>query len=622
MCKSLHLSSEAENSGFFIRISIFVPFKEVFRMYQSLKVQIRKDAKRLFSVVLCALLLLSAWVFVAPETLPQASAVTATFSSYKAVFQFKITDDLDDDGCKVVVWANGYKNYGASSSIDDIASKTWGTNDNGTWDNQEISLGTAVPSGLEVNFYRSGATVSRSGAFEVNNIKFYGVTSSGSTVQIGTQSNFSGSKDAKNFNDWYGDQNVLSRPTLSANLSAASATVNIPYSAGTTKTFTSWASDNRSSTKLPIPTNSNVGSLTQTLTDNNNPRTNVTLSNYSDRTSDVLHTLNIPTTAHNGGVSSRTVTVAVKYTSGGRESTKNYTLTLKDYAKIQYNKNGGTSINVTDPYYTYDKKVPAGSFPSDGVYAGHEFIGMYDTQKAVSYAATKPTAGSTSGYTDQLTATKETTNDTTYYAAWWAKNVTVKYLNNDGTVLKTSDVAKYNQKASYAAAAAAPANPSYVYAPGASHGTYEYEFDHWEVVEAKQYGNDGTQSERNDAVGQPYSTAVLKGDTTFRAVYRIKDNTPTKYTITYKNGTETTSNANLTYKADGYKTATFPATTDESKTYTYEFLGWAEQVNSNDTVYFQDWNEDAGAYVPQNNAQTPLTDYKVYRAGGKGVDRG
>ena len=282
--------------------------------------------------------------------------------------------------------------------------------------------------------------------------------------------------------------------------------------------------------------------------------------------------------------------------------------------------------------------------------AGYDFKGMYLAsyiQYGVSFSAPSGAVKLQDSTTVFPTPATSSSNDATtnanktWYAAWLAKNIHVTYVNNDGTVIKESDYGKYNQKASYvpsgipsgAANSTKPAtDPTYVRAPGVT-GTFEYEFVGWEIASAKQFSlkSDGTQEQidYSDIVGSGYDT-VLRGDTVFVAVYRIKSTNP--YAITYVNGEvndePNSETASYHYKDEGrtgdYANPILPGTTQKmngnnpvpgesyDNTYTYKFIGWAEQVNTNDNVYWQNWDANLGAYVPEDNAQTPLTDTRVY----------
>ena len=303
-----------------------------------------------------------------------------------------------------------------------------------------------------------------------------------------------------------------------------------------------------------------------------------------------------------------------------------------------YTAEAGTSGNIagtTEIYYKFDQSAAqdtsnasiTGTYFTSGSNSNNTLIG-----KVTSITKPKRTGYTFDGYWSGTNGTgtqyikadgtfinnayKTFASDTTLYAKWVPINVNVKYINNDGTVLKESSAGKYDKKAGDTDAAA-PANPEFVYTPGVSHGTFDYVFSgDWQIVEAKKLTTAGSTDQVNDyaAVGSLYSTTQLKGDTVFQPIYNVVKN---NYSITYMNGTTPGSTkSDYTYRDNGksgdYATATYPASDAEGKTWTYEFLGWAEQVNTGDTVYYQDWDADLGAYVPQDNAQTPLTDTKVY----------
>ena len=576
-----------------------------------MKKTLRTYTKRTLAVFMAALMLLTAWVFVAPE---KADAVNS--GNYKwRVYVYSRNDTGGWNSEQMIV--RGKPNNGTGSQTDLLTVNNWKIDFKGERTNtfgKNDQTASQFPTQLYYYYSFGGGWTHREIDADIYLQLYYSGdwhTIAGGTVQSNDWGTNSGSRTWTVSADKYPYVSGAACETEPSN-------VTIPKSGTATTDFKAYATDQYG---VKIASGATGYSSSATITNHSG----VTIPKQTTTASADYWKPSVTNDAKmTGNTNTKTLTVKATFglnnsNNGNRTNTasveKTFTITDPQYT-YSFNANGGETLSPSSitTYYGNSATDAGKTIPSTGKRIGHEFIAMYDTAKTVSYAATKPTTGTT-GYTGNLTnSTNLNYTDKTWYAAWWAKDVNVTYLNNDGTVLKTSAAGKYNQKADYTAASAAPANPSYVYAPGASHGTYEYEFDHWEVVEAKQYDTAGNnhQSEYNELVGQLYSTAVLKGDTTFRAIYRIKGSTPTKYTITYKNGTETTSNANFIYKDNGYKTATYPATTDESKTYTYEFLGWAEQVNSNDTVYFQDWDEDTGAYVPQNNAQTPLTDYKVY----------
>ena len=610
---------------------------------------IRTDIKRVLSVFLTALMLLTVWVFVAPE---KAGAVTSS-GSYTYRVYVNVTNDYT--GTDAYYQVKGKPNNGTGTeaqivktSISAGSGSIFDKKKSDYFPSSSGATSTSFPSYFYVYTYKNSGpenTGKTDGAFSAE-LQLY-LNGSWQTVASGSSGTQSGHT-----------------PITAGGSTAASY---YPKASGSVY-FSSNPGDKDIPKTTTSPTNGEITNGTSTFSDHFRTyikdqygvRISSSATGYSRTISSIKvgdTTTNFPgvTIAADGTATDydkwkttvtsdaqyasgseyqRTVKLTVSYTFNNATvtGTKTFVLTDPQYtftmdgnggeayiSKSAYNtwKNNNYVVDDTHPDPTFTKKYYYYTFGTTpyGFRAGYEFKDMYLTaQTNYSYAVKNdwtPTG-------TKLTSTTKIESDKTYYAAWWAKNVTVTYLNNDGSVLKTAtNVGKYDKKAGDITAAAAPANPTYVRAPGVT-GTFDYVFDHWEVASAKQYKlkSDGTQEQvdYSDIVGQNYNTAVLKGDTVFVAVYRI--NSMNTYSITYKNGTQSGTVDTYHYKDEGktgsYATATLPAADAENNKYTYEFLGWAEQVNSNDTVYYQDWNADLGAYVPQDNAQTPLTDTKVY----------
>lgn len=526
-----------------------------------MKKTIKTYSRRTLSIVMSLLMIMTAWVFVAPQKAEAIDTVTST-SSFSA-------------SCS---WASGSPSKDSQITINSISASI--SSVNATTVNVNVSVSaTASKSGASV----FGTTRSWSGTLNVyvNGVSIGTVSASGSAKMYSLGDS---TKDCS----WSGSKSAT-RSISSVALSGTSS-VDIPATGSTTATYTAYGKDQFGVRFTGNVTFSNNGSFSGSTSRG---------SSYD------TYTMTL-TSAGRTAQASKNYTITA--TVGGKSAT--YTLTTYSKYRFTYDKNGGATLGSPTYYDARYGSTVGSNFPTTGTRIGYEFLGM-STAGTSNYDATKPTT-----FTGKLTSSQTITADTTYKATWWAKNVTVTYLNNDGSVLKTAtNAGKYDKKAGDITAAAAPANPTYVRAPGVE-GTFDYVFDHWEVASAKQYdnANNNNQSDYSDIVGQNYNTAVLKGDTVFVAVYRI--NSMNTYTINYKNGTQSGTVSTYHYKDEGktgsYATATYPASDAESKTWTYEFLGWAEQVNVGDTVYYQDWDADLGAYVPQNNAQTPLTDTKVY----------
>lgn len=296
-----------------------------------------------------------------------------------------------------------------------------------------------------------------------------------------------------------------------------------------------------------------------------------------------------------------TITATASYTFNGvtKSASKNFTVTDPNYI-FYLNPNSG-SIYHNNTWYSnqqqytkrYGNTLPASQCPTQGRRTGYEFIGMYSgSAKADNFSFTKPVAGTTSGYTGQLTTNTKYTEDTYWYAAWWAKNVTATFINNDGQEIGKV-TGKYDKTLNEVSAAAVAAVPKPEYHKGPNEGTYNYSFVGWEVVEA--YDIDGNRYYGNDL--QDPDTAILKGNTVFRAKYStdMKDYTVNFYDF---NGNVISSKADYKYEQE----ITQPSAQDKAadNTYTYKFKGWAsvdEKAAKNGYIVDANGRADNGTYI-------------------------
>ena len=647
-----------------------------------MKKTIKTYSRRTLSIIMSLLMLMTAWVFVAPELLPEADAVTA--GSYYYRFYAVTSDGGDGANFKWNITGNEVNGTSTSGSMHDEVNKVLSSNNTtyeifsgtsskfprtitGRYNNKAVANRTMTAQVyLEVgrdSDHKQSISVSASVRKISNDSSWY---ASGSASASGNTISFDCRYQTWEYTITVGDQPYANEFTFTqqpSNISLKEYSASDTYSATDSKTTTVkyWAKDQYGvlmgttytpTVKYAVGDSTNPGSTDSTY---------LTASQTATAASENTTTITAKSGFRKNVTSNYYATAQLSVTVAGSSDKTFKSNTFKIYNPkftYTYNRNDGTDIptngTITPTSYKFyygrtvtQQKTIDGKDSTKQLYpqnptateiqngaaitqkrAGFDFQGMYASayiQYGVSWA--EPSGAlklqdSTSVFPTPATSSSNdaTTNaNKTWYAAWLAKNVHVTYVNNDGTVIKESDYGKYNQKASYSVSgipsgqnnAIKPANPTFQYAPGVSHGTYDYDFKGWTVVSAKQYSlkSDGSQEQidYSDLVGSSYDTAVLLGDTVFQAVYEIHGSTPNKYTITYKNGAETTSNSNLTYLQNGYKTVTIPAATADNNMYTYEFLGWAVQVNSTDTVYWQDWDEDAGAYVPLNSAQTPMT---------------
>lgn len=272
------------------------------------------------------------------------------------------------------------------------------------------------------------------------------------------------------------------------------------------------------------------------------------------------------------GYDDNKITITASYTFNGKTKTGSASFTATDPTyTFSFNGNGGTiSPNAAISKYYYNK-ILASEIPSSGTRTGYEFIGMYADAR-LNYDATKPEAGTTAGFTDNLKDGDIIASDKTYYAAWWAKNVNVTFVDNAGNRFGEILTGKYDQKVGYNNAL-----PKDVPYDAQTTGTFDYEFSHWEVKEAYDINGNAISG----AYGTDIDSYVLKGDTTFQAVYKAKQKS---YTVEFLNedGTRRAYGDAYTYR-DTPETNGNP-TKDADNYFTYTFKGWhkvaaGEQTN-------------------------------------------
>lgn len=291
-------------------------------------------------------------------------------------------------------------------------------------------------------------------------------------------------------------------------------------------------------------------------------------------------------------------TINVNVTSDGKSAgAKSFTLYDPQYT-FSFNGNGGSiSPNAAVTKYYYNT-LSAEQIPSSGNRTGYEFLGVY-ADAHLNYAATKPAA---TVYGNRLTTGTPIEKNQTWYAAWWAKNVKVTFVDNMGNVVNSdgevdatsSFTGKYDKNIANSGITAPKAPPFKSNTPT----TFEYEFEGWKVIDAKKFNADGTQAEYQGAYGTSSTNFVLKGDTVFQAVYKIKSEIPYKITFYDNDGVGTTND----YRYGTTITQPTPEPTKaEDNYFTYNFKGWHKVEYKTDE--FGNYIIENGKYVPADGEQ-------------------
>lgn len=200
--------------------------------------------------------------------------------------------------------------------------------------------------------------------------------------------------------------------------------------------------------------------------------------------------------------------------------------------------------------------------------------------------------------------------DQTWYAAWQAKKVNATFISADnqkigviegryGNYLLNSDMygteGEINKQlhASYTSSGKTSVKFDSDNKPIYSNKGGNLTFSHWEIVDASD----------NSLIGKKLTdNTILNEDVTYQAVYKVAD--AQKFTVTFKD----TNGSNLSQKSYDFRAEvqmpTQVPTLASSNKYNYEFAGWAKNVGT--TYYKVDENgkDENGALIPYISKDT------------------
>ena len=538
----------------------------------------RNAAKKTVSVFLAALMLLSCWVFVAPD----AEAVNSS-GSYTWRIKIDCNNAFTGTDGTYTVYVKSNNGTTTGTSVTGSVGAGGGTCfDDGSTGYIPGESGTTTSNGFPyqcyVKVYKNSGPASCAATDGQYWAELQIKDSSGNWQTVGTrtQSNkLTGHGDIKvttgalsSTSTLWPKPNSVSWVSTAANDTAdlslksnqnVSRTMNFNVFDQYGVRMSSTALTNLGKAPTATVSGSKSGAIGTTTS------SNIYYSISSSSTASYSITVTAKTAAQRTDVDYQTISVNPTCNSktAGARSFKLYDPTYN----FSFNTNGGTSISPNTGkikyYYNY---LTAEEIPSSGSRTGYEFIAMYSPAKSPSYAATKPVPGTTSGYTGQLTTSTPITSTKTWYAAWWAKNVTVTLVDNMGTVLKTF-TGKYDKLANELEKNW-PQNVEFK--RNTSTGTFNYKFNgHWKVIDAKQYNASGAQVEYQGAYGTDSTKFTLKGDTVFQAQFDIEKNS---YNVKFYGET-----GNV-LRADSYVYRDQPVQPTTSKAtdnyFTYTFKGW------------------------------------------------
>ena len=530
----------------------------------------KKQLKKSLSLFLAVLMMLSCWVWVAPE---KASAVATPY-------YLKVVIDCDDTGNESDAYiAFDYKDSngkGTSTTGYKVKTGDMGVS-KGT--NMTVWQGTinGWPSKMTI-YLKMG--VGRSEYWK--NIKLYvGSTENTCKTQITKTDNYK-------FNRSNSTCNISvtgTAPTFTeiTSISATDATITkLPNGGSVTSTVSVTGGKDQYGVdwKASIPTSGFSYSLKYTNSAGTETALTSTYGTISGSSNSATATLydDIQTLFPN----STNAKVYAYATYNKKSKSVPINLTLPTY-DITFNANGGKigssesdgqdSITVTGIKY----QEVIGKSPAYRAKAGFDFKGFYSVQNSDATGLTPSFSGTL--YKDNET-TVDTHGDCTWYAAWQAESITATFMTADNQLIGTVE-GRYNNYLTatnmYDGLNALNAKVKEAYsgtniqfdssnAPIYKDGDTTYTFAGWKIIEAY-----------DESVMDGDEDTVLKGDVTFQAVYTKAD--AKKYTVSFEDGAGTVISKREDYSyRDAVTGVPSSASKGEDDKYKYEFIGWAKKL--------------------------------------------
>ncbi len=295
--------------------------------------------------------------------------------------------------------------------------------------------------------------------------------------------------------------------------------------------------------------------------------------------------------------------------SGTKTGTETITVDFPTYT-VTFDANGGKIGNddseAKDQIVLEGDKMNIGSVigkaPAYATKDGFEFKGFYSTQYA---DATGKTASfdESKKFVDNETIIPAATSgngDTTWYAAWQALPITATFVTADNQLIGTVE-GRYNNymtasnmyngdaglnaavKAAYTGSTVKFNNNS---EPIYTDGSTNYNFDGWKIIRAY-----------DESVVDGNEDTVLHGDVTFQAVYTKAD--AATYTVSFEdgNGNVISTKSDYKYREDVTNVPATDPTKAQDDMYSYEFIGWAKDIGKNFYAVDEYDNDENGARI-------------------------
>ena len=496
----------------------------------------KNQLKKSLSLLMAVLMILSCWVWIAPD-----KAEAATSGYYPLTLVWDVKDQVNGGSAKVTVTYTTNNGTGSSTSqtysMDDLKSKTGSV----TW-SQEIP---GFPTNISITIDNEGMR-----QFEM---VLKSVTIAGRTIGTGdwtfqsTWSSVSKNYPQAGGSDWgsVDPTTTWTKPflnTATATLNPTSHTL-AKINSGTNSTSTISLSGFVDDYSIDW-----LGSVTPTFTLRADG--DVTLgSNATITGSGNSRTITIKPWFQTLYPGKQNAKLYIDWTatggSGKKTGTETITVDFPTY-KATFDANGGKIGNddseAKDEIVLEGDKMNIGSIigtaPAYATKDGFEFKGFYSTKNADATGLTASFSGTKFKDNETTIPAASTGNgDTTWYAAWQALPITATFLTADNQLIGTVEGRynnymtasnMYNGDAGLNAAVKAAYTGSTVEfnsnnEPIYTDGSTTYTFAGWKIIKAY-----------DESVMDKNEDTVLHGDVTFQAVYTKTD--AKKYTISFEDG--------------------------------------------------------------------------------------
>lgn len=576
----------------------------------------KKQLKKSLSLFLAVLMMLSCWVWVAPQ---KASAVAGRYY-YKLVMKNVDGASVSGEDFRIKYRANNGTSETKSQSANIFSSHT-GTGDAG--DDEGTYTWTGYVDGFptELYFYFKNFTYGAAAKVRYENICLYigkdQATANAETYKIIDNESFEKGGD--------GAEMTIQVTGEYPSLNGASATLD----PATISPLGKVNSGTPSKSTISL-----TGLLDQYGVEWDGPATTFTLrvdggvdvgSNVTITSSGTTRTVSILPWFQTFYPDKPNTKIYIDWTAkggtGSKTGTETITVDFPVYAAT-FNANGGKigadDSTAADEVLLEREKMYYGSIigtsPEYRHRDGFAFMGFYsvDNNDALgleaSFSGKKFEDNKTEvTYEDYGVAAGDFKGDTKWYAAWQASPLKINFVTQDGQLI-SEIVGRHNNYLTAPNMYESEANLNEILKnaytgsninfnnnnqPIYTDGSTTYNFAGWKIVKAYD----------DSLMGKGLDT-VLKGDVTFQAQYTKAD---TKmYTVSFEdgNGNVISTKSDYKYRDDVTNVPATDPTKAQDNAYSYEFIGWAKDVGNNFYAVDENDNTEAGAriiYTPKDS---------------------